>query len=111
MDISKLDVVTLSNEGYQCIIKNPKTGKATDLIITIKGVYADSFREESEKADTVEKTADLLAKYTIGWEGLEENGNKVEFSVKEAKRIYKNFPIIRGQVLTASMDVRNFIKD
>jgi len=111
MDISKLDVVTLSNEGYLCVIKNPKNGEATDIVITIKGVYADSFREESEKADTVEKTADLLAKYTIGWEGLEENGNTVEFSVKEAKRIYKNFPIIRGQVLTAAMDVRNFIKD
>ena len=40
MDISKLDVVTLSNEGYPCVIKNPKTGEATDIVITIKGVYA-----------------------------------------------------------------------
>jgi len=111
MDISKLDVVKLSNDGYPCIIKNPKTGENTDIEILIKGVYADSFRDESEKADTVEKTSELLAKYTISWKGIEENGKELKFSEKEANRIYLNFPIIRGQVLTAAMNVRNFIKD
>ena len=111
MDISKLDVVKLSNEGYRCVIKNPKTGADTDIIIIIKGVYADNFRDESEQADTIEKTAAMLARYTIGWEGAEENGKPLKFSEKTAERIYLKFPIIRAQVLTAAMDVRNFIKD
>lgn len=111
MDISKLDVVTLSEKGFPCIIKNPKTGKETDITITIKGVYAEKFYDESEQADDIEKTAGFLSRYTVGWENLQENGADVEFTVETAARIYKDFPIIRSQVLSAAMDVRNFIKD
>ena len=111
MDIGKLDVIKLSNEGYKCVIKNPKTGDYTDIEIVIKGLYAGKFRDEADTAGTVELTSALLAKYTISWKGLEENGKEVKFSEKEAERIYLNFPIIRGQVLAAVMNVRNFIKD
>jgi hypothetical protein len=110
MDISKLDVVKFSNDGYACVIKNPKDGTDTDITVTIKGVYADGFREGSELADTPEKTASFLAKYTVGWTNIDEDGKPVEFSEKEAARIYLKYPVIRGQVLSASMDVRNFIK-
>lgn len=111
MDIGKLDVVKLSNEGFPCMIKNPKTGDDTDIVITVKGVFADKFQDEVELADDTAKTAALLAKYTISWTGLEENGKQVKFSESEALRIYQAFPIIRGQVLTAAIDIRNFIKD
>lgn len=111
MDISKLDVVKLSNDGFPCVIVNPKTGEKTDLVITVKGSYSDNFRDECELADTVEKTAAMLAKYTVGWENLTEEGKAVKFSEKEAERVYARYPLIRGQVLTAAMDVRNFIKD
>lgn len=108
MDISKLDVVKLSNDGFRCIIKHPKTGEATDIVVTIKGVYADKFRDESELADDLDKTAAFLAKYTVGWEGMEEHGEPLPFSTETATRIYRGFPIIRGQVMAAAMDVRNF---
>ena len=111
MDIGKLDVVKLSNEGYNCIIKNPKTEKETDISVVIKGIYADKFREESEAADDIDKTCAFLSHFTVGWKNIEENGKPVEFSEKEAERIYKNYPIIRNQVMAAAMDVRNFIKD
>lgn len=111
MDISKLDVVKLSNEGYRCVIKSPKTGLDTDLVVIIKGVFADGFKEDAAKAIEVDDNAAFLAKYTVGWENIEENGKTVEFSVKEAERIYKTYPVIRGQVLSAAMDVRNFIMD
>ena len=111
MDISKLDVVKLSNDGYRCVIKNPKTGKDTDIAITIKGIYADKFRDESELADDVEKTAAFLSRFTVGWENLEQEGKEIAFSQSESERIYRDFPLIRSQVMAAAMDVRNFIKD
>lgn len=111
MDISKLDVVKLSNEGYRCVIKNPKSGEDTDLVITIKGVFADGFKDDAALADDVTKNAAFLAKYTTGWENMEENGVPVEFSQQAAERVYAAYPVIRGQVLSAAMDVRNFIKD
>lgn len=57
-----------------------------------------------------ELTAKFLAKYTIDWSGMEENGKPVKFSTKEAERIYYEYPIIRGQVQKAMMDISNFIK-
>lgn len=57
-----------------------------------------------------EITAKFLAKYTIGWSGMEENGKKVAFSKEEAERIYLEYPIIRGQIQRAMMDISNFIK-
>lgn len=111
MDITKLDVVKLSNEGYRCVIKNPKTNIDTDIVVIIKGVYADSFREESEKADDIEKTAEFLARFTVGWENIEEKGRSIKFSEKEATRVYRDYPLIRSQVMTAAMDIRNFISD
>lgn len=111
MDISKIDVVTMSENGFPCIIKNPKTKQDTDLVITIKGVYADRFYDESEQADDIEKTAAFLARYTVGWVNLQEKGVDVEFTLENATRIYKDYPIIRSQILSAAMDIRNFIKD
>lgn len=57
-----------------------------------------------------EITANFLAKYTIGWSGMEENGKPIEFSIKQAERIYLEYPIIRSQVQRAMMDISNFIK-
>lgn len=111
MDISKLDLVSLSEEGYRCVIVNPKTGNPTDLAIIVKGSYANGYQDDADKADTIEKTAALLAKYTLGWENMEEHNVVIEFSVIEATRIYLKYPLIRGQVLKAASDVRNFIKD
>lgn len=111
MDIAKLDIVKLSNEGFPCVIVNPKTDDDTDMVIVIRGIYADNFRDESERADTVEKTVDLLAKFTISWENVEENGKTLKFTPENVKRVYRDFPVIRGQVLSAAMDVRNFIRD
>ena len=111
MDLEKLDVVKASNEGFKCIIKNPKTSLPTDIAITIKGAYSGSFLNECEKADTDEKTAAVLARFTMGWEGIEENSAPLSFSVDTAERVYKQYPIIRGQVLNAAMDIRNFIRD
>lgn len=111
MDISKLDVVALSEKGYTFKVVNPKTAAVTDIEITVRGSYAEGYRDEADVADTIPKTAALLAKYTVGWKGLEENGTPVEFSVKEAERIYVKYPLIRGQVHAAISDVRNFIAD
>lgn len=55
-------------------------------------------------------TAEFLAKYTIGWQGMIENGAEVLFTNANAVRIYTEYPLIRGQVQQAMMDVSNFIK-
>lgn len=72
-------------------------------------------KQQAEYQLKVEKfddalTAKFLAKYTIGWEGLEENGKTVKFSKEEAERIYLEYPIISSQIQRAMTDISNFIK-
>jgi hypothetical protein len=55
-------------------------------------------------------TAKFLAKYTIGWEGMEENGNPIPFSKEEAQRVYAEYPIILNQIQRAMTDLANFMK-
>lgn len=64
------------------------------------------------KADKFEEglIAKFLAKYTKSWSGMVENGMEIEFSEKEAERIYAEYPLIRNQVQKAMLTVSNFIK-
>ncbi len=72
-------------------------------------------RQKAEMQLKIEKfddelTSKFLAKYTIGWEGMEENGKEIKFSQSEAERIYREYTLIRGQVQKGMMDISNFIK-
>lgn len=67
------------------------------------------FNLKVDKYDA-EVTAKFLAKYTIGWENVEENGKPLEFSQANAERVYLEYSIIRGQVQKGMMTLSNFIK-
>lgn len=127
-DIANLDVTTHSEEGMDVEIINPRTGEKIGLVITVKGAFSARFQElvaRQKKRDAIRKnnpvaravadedddTAQVLSEVTIGWKGMVENGKEVVFSKAEAFRVYDKYPIIRGQVLTAALDVANFIKD
>lgn len=76
--------------------------------------------------DDDDDTAEVLAEVTLGWwtvtgkdaEGKDvkipvmiEQGQQLTFSKAEAKRVYQDYALIRGQVLAGAMDVANFIPD
>ena len=79
-------------------------------------VADDASRKDKAKANIKinkydeELTAKFLAKYTKSWYGMVENGKEIPFSEKEAERIYLEYPIIRGQVQKAMLDISNFFK-
>lgn len=141
MDISKLDIVGASNNGFDIDILHPLNGEPTGLKIRVVGAMSTNYKDDmallfaeleefteankvDEKASKKEQvkaklkiekfddqlTAKFLAKYTKGWEGMQENGKDIEFSESEAERIYLNYPIIKGQVQKGMMTVANFIK-
>lgn len=66
--------------------------------------------KSKKDAFDVEQTADLLAKFTTGWTGMIENGKEIQFSQKEAKRIYAEYPLIRSQVQDGCFTIANFLK-
>lgn len=57
-----------------------------------------------------DRRSELLAKLTVGWKGLTEEGKEVKFSEKEALRIYDKYQIIASQVERFTENAKNFLK-
>lgn len=128
-DITALDVTAHSEDGVDVPIVNPRTGEATGLVIKVQGAFSERFQElmarrkkrqamreksavaRAMSADDDDDTAEVLAEVTLGWTNMVEAGKDIAFSKAEARRVYEKYPVIRGQVLTAAIDVGNFIKD
>jgi hypothetical protein len=128
MDLKQLDTKTASNEGRECVIKHPDSGLNTDIKITLAGVDSDLFQEMNDdlKREIREKLKrgkefDLtpeeererdykrLAKATLGWSGVEEDGKDLAFSHDTALRVYREFPVIFRQVLAFVGGEANFL--
>lgn len=73
------------------------------------------FARKNRGKTTAEKMAEdglnLLVAITVGWEGIEENGQPIPFTQENARRIYKQFPFIKEQVDEFAGDRRNFIRN
>ena len=132
MDLTKLDVVSLANEGSRLELIHPTTGEpltdegkpAKPYFIQLLGSDSDAYRNvlkrRAEKTVTnknkkvdIEKSlrdgASLLAKCTIDCYMI-ENGKQVQCQRDELIRLYLGYPWIREQVEQFMVDRSNFIK-
>lgn len=132
IDLSSIDTVKGSNEGFDVQIYHPGTNEDLGITIHVLGKDSDEFikvsRAQSKKrlakmtksgfrntspvpVEEVEQDGiALLAACTKSWVGVIVEGKAVECSVENAKMIYERFPWIREQVDTAIGDRANFIK-
>ncbi len=130
MDLTQLDTRKAANEGRELVIVDPATGLDTDIKILLAGQDSDIFQKLDRKASrerfkrlkqgrqlnlTPEEIEDeqlqMLVACTLGWSDLLENGQPVTFSATEAKRIYRNYPIIRRQVAAFIGAEANFLSE
>lgn len=128
MDLKQLDTKTASNEGRELVIKCPASGEDTDIKITLAGPDSDLFQKMNIKLQrdlrkkllknrnfefTSEEESQLdyerFARATLGWTGMQENGQEVPFSFENAKRIYREYPVIFRQVTAFLGDQANFL--
>jgi hypothetical protein len=67
--------------------------------------------KEFELAPDEERERDYkrMVKATLGWSGLEEEGNVIVFSPETALRVYRDFPVIFRQVLAFVGGEANFL--
>ena len=132
IDLTAIDTVKGSNEGFDVKIYHPGTMVDLGIIINVLGKDSDEFQEvlrtqskkrlskitkggfrvqnmtplpEEIEADGLE----LLIKCTKSWSGVVIEGKDVEFSYDNVLRIYERFPWIKEQVDTAIGDRANFI--
>lgn len=122
MDIESLYTVVAHEAGAEVRIRNPLTGKLTDIYIKVVGVDSKVYRKAKHKAmraaaiamdengelDDDDLACEILADATIGWRGMQSKGKSLPFSKKRAKDIYLNSPSIRDQVDAFTSKRANF---
>ena len=132
IDLSTLDTVKGSNEGFDVQIYNPATNEDLGITINILGKDSDEFlkvsRAQSKKrmakmtkggfrntsvpVEEIEQDSlALLAACTKSWSGIIVEGKAVECTTDNAVMIYERFPWIKEQVDVAMGDRANFIKN
>lgn len=113
-----------SSDTAECVFRDPRTGEATDLSVTVYGMDSEKFREVTKEAarahakakadgkdapEGPEVDAERLAELTVGWSGLTEDGKPVAFSKAKAVEIYTSSPELRRQVDRFIFQVSNFL--
>ena len=115
MDIKKLETREAHDGGSELRVRGPNN-KLTDFYITVVGVDSSLWRKikmEIERDALLEKdvnAAEALARSTLSWRGLKDDGKEVELSVETAKSLYENAPYIQDQVDRHISDRANFLK-
>lgn len=129
VDLTQLKkVIEDAGEGQPCHIMHPVTDEPTGIVITVVGRESKQFRTAYKKVQTKriknarggaqKLTADLmeddacevLSACSLNWSGVVENGQVIEFSHENAKRLYMDYPFIRDQVDTFVGNLENFTK-
>lgn len=121
MDLSQLNVSAAGSSVLT--LRHPATGEDLDITITLLGKDSPEYRKAvsktgnarlgSRKKLTVEQAQqdgiDLLTAVTVGWSGLEENGEALPYTQDNAKRIYREYSWIREQADEFVHDRANFM--
>jgi hypothetical protein len=128
MDLSTLKPV---EEGQVMQVRHPSTGAPLDgMTITLLGSDSDKVRKarnanlnrrlkmggrrggvgsttaEELEADGIE----ILVGATVAWTGVEVGGAALECSPENVRKVYREFPWLRGQADDFVGDVGSFLK-
>ena len=131
-ELSKIDTVKGSNEGFDVQIYHPGTNEDLGISIHVLGKDSDEFikvsRAQSKKRlakmskggfrntapvpveEIDQDSLSLLAACTKSWKGVIVEGKAIECTPDNVVMIYERFPWIREQVDTAIGDRANIIK-
>ena len=66
--------------------------------------------EQTDFDEAERKGIELLAKCTMGWRNISEDGKELQFNVNNAITIYTKYPWIKEQVDVFMADRSNFLK-
>lgn len=135
LDLANLDTVKVSDEGADMELRHPATRAVicneagdpitirlvgTDSTIYRKAQAAITNRKLAQNKRNVKITAEeleadgleLLAKCTVNWHhDLAVDGAPLEFSVDNARKLYRRFPWIREQAEEFVNERANFLRD
>lgn len=139
IDLAELDTIAACDKGTEIELLHPVNKTPLGIYIGVLGKDSKVFREhmretinadlrqaalarrrgKNEEVPTIEKGEakgiELLVVCTTSWRTGEEKtitlrGEKLPFTVANAKRLYEEMPWIRNQVDEGIGDLENFLK-
>jgi hypothetical protein len=134
-DLASLDTTKACNDGAEVEIRHPVTNVPLGMTIRVLGRDSDTFKEftrdmlntrlrreamaqkRGKDADlrTVEvieqENMDLLVTCTLGWKGVVDAGETLDFNEANVRKIYKKYPWIYDQVNEAIGTLELFLKN
>lgn len=127
-DLSELDTVAGADAGHEFELRHPATNEPLGIFMTVVGSDSERYHEHlrqirkqaaaqatrsrhhRQETDEDDVGIGLLAASTIGWKHMPPvNGKAVEFSLDNAKMVYKRFPWIREQASVVIQERANFL--
>jgi len=132
-DLGNIDTIAACNKPAEIEIKHPVTGLPTGFFVSVVGRDSTTYRtlirslaDESlrkqamgkasaETLDKLEqKNIEALVAATVGWRTGDEpvailNGEKLEFSAANARKVYAAILPVREQVAEGLNDLGNFM--
>jgi len=125
MDLNELNLERSANDGAELTLEHPVTGAPIDIKIKVSGIDSSAYRNKQREiqnrrlaklsrgkkpdfSNSDAEACELLSACTLGWDGVIENGEAIEFSEKAAFELYENHLWIREQVDSFIGDRANF---
>jgi len=130
MDLSKLDVKEAADRGADMVLRHPATGEelfaddGTPIVFKLLGSDSQEYRrmvrmtanknlKQGRQTPTVERFeqngVELLVAVTVGWSGVQVNGEMLEFSPANARQLYTDYRWIQEQVDQFVAERANFL--
>lgn len=133
MDLEQLDTKSGAELGYEFELRHPETGAGLGMFITVLGADSDAYRglERQHQRDFMQQFAksrkftktpeqgeadaiELLVAVTRAWRTGEAptltlRGEALACTPAHARRVYREFPVIREQAQEAVSERANFL--
>ncbi len=122
MEIGRFDSVKRAEEGVDLVLLDPVTKADTGAALVLFGMDSSFYKAARAELDarnkalgrplspeeTRDQTAELLARCTKGWRGLDENGKEIPFSQAKAKELYLAYPELADRAAAFIFNRANF---
>ena len=122
--LDELNTAKAADEGKWLEIIHPKTGQPTDMHIKLLGADSETYKKTERRQqsrhlkrglkhlspeDLYYDTLELLVACTVEWQNIQENGQELECTRENVRRVYSEYDDVRDQVREFVEDRGNFL--
>jgi hypothetical protein len=122
--LDQLNTAKAADEGKWLELEHPVSGEPLDMHLKLLGSDSDAYKKTMRKqqdrhlkkglrkltSEQVEAdSTELIVSCTVDWKNMQENGDDLEFTKENVRRVYKTYDFVREQAREFVEDRSNFL--